>query len=88
MDILDILQDWYESKKQLDALEKKIQKYKTSIAKEMNNRDVDQITESGFIVKRRRNTRSYITKGNVPEEIWNRYSSKSSFDAFFLSKKK
>jgi len=88
MDILDILQDWYESKKQLDALEKKIQKYKTTIAKEMNNRDVDQITESGFIVKRRRNTRSYITKGNVPEEIWNRYSSKSSFDAFFLSKKK
>lgn len=83
-----MLHDWNTTKQQLEILEEKIQKYKTIIAKEMNKRDIDEIHEGDYIVKRRRNTKTYISKENVPEELWKRYSTKSSFDAFYLSKEK
>jgi hypothetical protein len=82
-----ILEKWYSSKEKLEILEKKIQKYKEAIAREMENKGINLIKEGDFTVTRRRNTRAYLTKENVPDSVWKQYSVKSHYDAFFLKKK-
>ena len=86
--IENILVDWNDAKNKLEKLEERIKKYKNEICKEMNRRDTDKITEGKFCVTRRRNTRTYITKENLPEDIWKRYSSRCSYDALFLTENK
>ncbi len=88
MNIGQILKDWNYAKKRLDEIEEEISKYKKLIAKEMNAREVNKLSEAGYSVSRRRITKSYLTKDSVPSDIWNRYSTKCSFDAFFLAAEK
>jgi len=86
MDIENTLQKWDEARKKMEILEEKLKKYKSLIAKEMNKRDIDRLSSGGFTVTRRRNTRTYLSKESVPAEIWKEYSTRSSYDAFFLAK--
>jgi hypothetical protein len=87
MDILTVLRDWHNAKLQIDALEEKISKYRVAVAREMNKQDVNKFTVGNYTVSRRRTTKSHITKANVPVDIWNRYATSSSFDAFYLKRK-
>jgi hypothetical protein len=84
MNIGDTLQDWYDAKKKLDILETKIKKYKLDVVKEMNHQGVDKISSNGYTVSRRRNSRSYLTKENVPIAIWKQYSTSSHYDSYYL----
>lgn len=86
MDIENTLRKWDEARKKIEILEEKLKKYKTEIAKEMNRKDVDRLSAGGYTVTRRRNTRSYLSKDSVPADIWKEYSTRSSYDAFFLNK--
>lgn len=86
MDIENTLQKWDEARKKMEILEEKIKKYKNAVSKEMNKREVDRLSAGGYVVTRRRNTRTYLTKDNVPAEIWKEYSTRCSYDAFFLNK--
>jgi hypothetical protein len=79
-----ILQKWDDAKKKLEILEEKIKKYKLAVTKEMNRKEVDKLSAGGYTVTRRRNTRTYITKDNLPAEIWKEYSTRCSYDALFL----
>ncbi len=81
------LKKWYEAKEKLQSLEKKIEKYKLILTKEMNKKNVDKISEGDFTVSRRRNTRTYVTKDSMPADLWKEYSTRCSYDAFFLVKK-
>lgn len=82
-----ILSKWDNTKKKLEILESRISKYKSKVSKEMNSRGVDTITSGNYTVNRRRNTRTYITKENLPEDIWKKYSTRCSYDAFFIKSK-
>lgn len=86
MNIGETLRKWDEAKRKMEVLEEKVKKYKNIVSKEMNRKEVDRITADGFVVQRRRNTRSYLSKENVPSDIWKEYSTRLSYDAFFLSK--
>lgn len=86
MDIENTLRKWDEARKKIEILEEKLKKYKGIIAKEMNKREVDRLSASGYTVTRRRNTKTFLSKDNVPAEIWKEYSTRSSYDAFFLTK--
>lgn len=86
MDIENTLRKWDDARKKIEILEDKLKKYKSAVAKEMNKREVDRLTSGGYIVTRRRNTKTYLSKENVPAEIWKEYSTRSSYDAFFLTK--
>ena len=83
-----ILSKWNDAKKKLETLEHRISKYKLIITKEMNSKETDKISTSNYTVTRRRNTRTYVTRENLPEDIWKKYSTRCSFDALFLSKNK
>ncbi len=87
-DLETILSKWNDAKKKLETLTHRINKYKLRITKEMNSKDTDKISTSNYTVTRRRNTRTYVTRENVPEDIWKKYSTRCSFDALFLSKNK
>lgn len=87
MSIEETLKKWDEAREKLDLLEEKLKKYKAIIAKEMNSKNVDKLSAGGYTVSRRRNTRTYITKDSVPAHIWKEYSTRCSYDAFFLVKK-
>jgi hypothetical protein len=83
-DLDNILCKWDESKKKLEILEERIKKYKLAVTKEMNKKDTDKISTGRYTVTRRRNTRTYVTKDNLPAEIWKEYSTRCSYDALFL----
>ena len=84
----EILEKWAEAKEKLEKLEERIAKYKALISKEMNQKNVDKLSYGNYTVSRRRNTRTYLTKESVPENIWKQYSTRCSFDAFFLTRNK
>ena len=86
MDIETTLRKWDDSRKKMEILEEKQKKYKSIVSKERNRKDVDRLTAGGFTVTRRRNTRTSLSKDNVPTEIWKEYSTRISYDAFFLTK--
>jgi hypothetical protein len=86
MDIANILKKWDETKKKIDYLEEKLKKYKSNITKQMNKQEVDKLTSGGYTVTRRRTTRTTLSKENVPADIWKEYSTRCSYDAFFLIK--
>jgi hypothetical protein len=88
MNLSQILYNWNLAKKKADEIEDEINRYKKLIAKEMNSREVNKLSEGGFTVSRRRISKSYLTKDSVPVDIWNRYSTKCAFDAYFLTKEK
>jgi hypothetical protein len=86
-DIEKILRDWSDAKKKSEKLEDNIKEYKRLISKEMNRQESDKISAGKYTVTRRRNTRTYITKDNLPEDIWKKYSTRCSYDALFLTDK-
>jgi hypothetical protein len=86
MDIANILKKWDETRKKIDYLEEKLKKYKSEIAKQMNKQEVDKLSSGGFTVTRRRTTRTTLSKDNVPADIWKEYSTRCSYDTFFLIK--
>lgn len=87
MDTGKILQDWYQAKKDLAVLEKKIDSYKLQINREMNRKEKDKISGNGYTVTRRRNTRSYLSKDNVPKSIWKEYATQCNYDSYYLVRK-
>ena len=40
----EILEKWYDTKEKISLLEKKLEKYKSAIASEMNKKDVDKLS--------------------------------------------
>lgn len=88
MQLEDILSKWNDAKKKITLLEEKIEKYKRCIEKEMNNKSVDKLESASYMIHRRRTTKTYLSKENVPVEVWNKYSSRTSFDTFYLKRKK
>ncbi len=88
MSLEETLKKWDEARAKLDILEEKLKKYKVIVSKEMNSKNIDKLSVGGYTVSRRRNTRTYITKDSVPANIWKEYSTRCSYDAFFLVKNK
>jgi hypothetical protein len=86
-DLERILSKWDDTKKKLQILESRISKYRSKVSKEMNSRGVDEISSGNYTVTRRRNTRAYITKENLPGDIWEKYSTRCSYDVFFIKSK-
>ena len=82
-----ILEKWDNAREKLKILEDKIEKYKASVIKELNSQGIETISTDKYKVSRRRNTKTYLSKEKVPKEIWEKYSSRTSYDVLFLSKK-
>lgn len=84
--IADILQEWYDAKREIYRLEKKCAKYKTMMGKVMDEKDKNVIQRSGIVLTRRHDSRRVLLKSNVPKDMWDRYSTVTYFDTYSIRK--
>ena len=83
-DVDILLNKWYETKKEISELEKKLEKYKKYAKSIMEDTNSDEIKSSKFTLKRKNNNKIILSKKDVPPEIYKRYASTSNFDMFTL----
>jgi hypothetical protein len=83
-DISVLLEKWSKDKVKLAKLEERIEKYKKLAGKIMDERDKDNLSSSDYLLKRRTQTRSTISKSDVPIDVWKNYSRQVSFQAYYL----
>lgn len=83
-----ILEKWQEAKDKIKILEDKIENYKREVKSEMEAKNKNVLSAGDYTVTKRDMTRTSLSKQDVPVEIWQRYSSRSSYPAYFLTKKK
>jgi hypothetical protein len=86
MDIDTALNKWNNAKNELTILENNIERYKKSIDKYMIKKNKTKVIGKNFTVEKRTNTRSSLSKSNVPLEIWDRYSTRCTYNSYYLKK--
>jgi hypothetical protein len=82
-----LLDKWYDAKQEIAILEKKIDKYKKAAENIMNESNSDVLSSSKYYLSRREMNKTTIGKKDLPEDIWNRFSKETFYNAFYISKK-
>lgn len=86
-DISTLLEKWAHDKEKITKLEARIEKYKKIASKLMDKREDDTLTGREYLLTRRNQSRTTISKADVPSDVWIEYSRKISFQVFHLVKK-
>lgn len=86
-DIDTLLTKWFETKEEISALEKKLEKYKKAALKIMETNNTDKLSNNSFLLKKRDITKATLSKDGVPKDVWEKYSKKSTYSAFYLTEK-
>lgn len=81
----ELLEKWYSAKQEMAKLEKKCEKYK-KLANDLM-KGSNQLKAGDYSVIKRRQTRTMISKKDVPSDLWDKYAKLTSYDAFYVSKK-
>jgi|TARA_Y100000310_G_C20081643_1_gene534115 hypothetical protein len=82
----NLLMKWHNIKQEIKELEKKEEKFKRILSDIMLDRDTDVLKSGEWKVTKRSQNIPRLLKKDVPAEVWNRYSTVTSFDAYYLSK--
>lgn len=85
-DLDTVLEQWDIAKEKIKKLEGKIEKYKKSVNKVMTRRDTTKLTTKNFSIEKRKGIRTYLTKASVPANIWNQYSTRCTYDCYYLTR--
>lgn len=85
--IEELLNDWNKIKEHISILEKNMDKCKKIAEKIMDENNTDKIESKLFSLERKELNRTSISKKDLPEEIWNRFSKESFYNVFYLTKK-
>lgn len=88
MDINSVLQKWDYAKKQKDIYDKECDRYKDAIERYMDKKDTNIINGDCFTVTKRSNTRQIMSKDKTPQEIWNTYSTRFTYNSYYLKERK
>lgn len=83
-----ILEKFYNYKQEIKKMEKECEKYKKIIKKRMKDENINTISRGIYTVKKRNMTSSRINKKDVPQDIWNKYSVITKYDALYINLKK
>lgn len=86
-DINNLLEKWFNTKQEISTLETKCEKYKHYAEQILNSKNSDTLSSSYYKLKRQKINRNTISRKDVPKEIWNTYSKKSSYSAYYLNEK-
>lgn len=84
--INDVLQDWWECKQKIKNAEKRIAKYKKIVKKYMHENGTKQIVGEEYALTCRNVTTRRMVKKNIPIDIWNQYSSPSTYEMYTVKK--
>lgn len=84
--INELLHKWYLAKEDIKDLEKKIDKYKVNIEYELHKQNKKYISTSDYSIEKRKISKTYVKKEDIPTEIWEKYCKRISFDSYYLKK--
>jgi hypothetical protein len=85
-DVETFLDKWYELKETIANLEKTMDTYKAMAEKLMSKKKTNVLVNTHFILNKKEITRSSVSKGDLPAELWNQYSKRNTFNAFYIKK--
>ena len=88
MSLSQLLDAWAQAKEDKTVAERKCQKYRQAVAQYMSNRETDLVETERYEVARRSTTRQSVARKDVPPEIWERYSTRSTYDTYTLKIKR
>lgn len=88
MNIDTVLEEWNNSKEKKSYYEKECEKYKEAVERYMNNKQISKITGKQYVVNRRNNTRTTLSKKDIPNDIWTKYSTRVNYNSYYISRKK
>ena len=84
----DLINNWYDVKNQIKLLERKSKLYRTKIEKIMDHKGTNTLYSDRLRVTRRTIHTPHLIKKNVPKNIWDRYSSISTHNSYYMKKLK
>ena len=87
-DVSSLLEKWHETKLEIGILEARCEKYKKYAARIMDTKHVSVLSNDYYKLQRREMSRDTMGKKDVPKEIWNKYSKRSTYSAYYLTEKK
>lgn len=87
-DLKEIIEDWYILKKKLKDIEKKIDSNRNIIIDYMERNSIDKVITDNYIVKKKNMDREYITRKDLPSDLWNRYSRKMNYSIYKINIRK
>lgn len=87
-DIDTLLQSWDDTKKEIRALESRLERYKKAAEHIMRKNNDNTIEGSHFTLTKRLINHETLGKNDVSHEIWRQYAKAYSYSAYYLSKSK
>jgi hypothetical protein len=85
LDIDHIIDKWNETKKQAKRLHELEEKYRLVIDKIMDKYETDKIQGTNLKISRYEIRRRFLTKENVPPEIYDKYAVQKTISCFRIS---
>lgn len=87
-EIKDLVKKWYESKRKSGEYEKIADKTKDIIVSYMEENELDTIRTDDYVVTKKSMSRNFLTKKDMPEEVWQKYSRNKVFDSYYIKLRK
>lgn len=82
----ELMRDWSKVKSKISELEEREKSIKDLITNIMNDNKSDTLTTENYNVKRRYMEKATISKKDVPNDIWEKYSKISKYSAMYLKR--
>jgi hypothetical protein len=86
-DIEDLLEKWHKTKKDISDLEAKCDKYKKLAEKILTTTGANSVSSSTYKLTRKNMSRETLAKKDVPTDVWNKYSRKVEYSAYYITEK-
>jgi hypothetical protein len=87
-ELRDTIEDWYQLKKRVSELEKRIDDCREKVIEYMNSNDIDTVLAGDLCVKKSSLERDVMTKKDVPVDVWEKYSKKNKSWMYKVGKRK
>ena len=81
-----MIKEYIEAREQMKIVEEYLESCKTRIQDHMKNNDLNSITIDNYKVENKKITTQRMLKSNVPEDIWNKYSSPTTHTSLYVTK--
>lgn len=87
-DIKMLIEEWYYFKKKVKDIESKLDECKESVITYMERNDIDTLKTDDYIVKKYEMERENITKKDLPSDLWEKYSRKTTTKMYKINLRK
>lgn len=86
-DIEQFLSSWYKIKQERSEMDKKLDKFKKVALKLMEENNENFLQSKKYVLTKKDSSRRTISRMKVPTEIWNTYSTKTTYNIFNIRKR-